>query len=60
MIYLNLGNEVFKRSTNSNIYVDKTRLIEYANRILDTRQVYICVSMPRRFSRIYDAKILCI
>jgi len=33
-IYLNPGKRGFERSVNSEIYVDKTGLIEYTNRNL--------------------------
>ena len=37
-IYLNPGSEKFYRSINSEIYVDKTGLIGYTNKILNTMQ----------------------
>ena len=33
-IYLNRGNELFLQAVNSEIYVDKSELISYTNRIL--------------------------
>ena len=36
--YLNPGNEKFRRMIQSEIYVDKTGLIEKTNAVLDTRQ----------------------
>ena len=50
-IYLNHGNEKFARAINSKIYVDKTMLIEYTNRRLNTMQQNICISRPRRFGK---------
>ena len=35
-IYLNPGNEGFRESVCSEIYVDKTGLIEYTNKYLNT------------------------
>lgn len=35
-IYLNPGNTEFQRAVNSEIYVDKSLLIEYTNRIINT------------------------
>lgn len=49
--YLNPGNEKFYQSVNSEIYVDKTGLIRYCNRVINTMQKYICVSRPRRFGK---------
>ena len=46
-IYLNPSSIGFKRSLNSEIYVDKTGLIEKTNALLDTEQKFICVSRPR-------------
>ncbi len=56
--YLNQGNESFQKSINSEIYVDKTGLIEYTNRMLNTQQCYICVSRPRRFGKSMAADML--
>ena len=50
-IYLNPCSIGFKRSLNSEIYVDKTGLIEKTNALLDTEQKFICVSRPRRFGK---------
>lgn len=37
-ILLNSGNTEFEEAVNAEIYVDKTLLIEYANRVLRTPQ----------------------
>ena len=50
-IYLNPGNDLFKKTVNSKIYVDKTMLIEFTNSVLNTEQQEICVSRPRRFGK---------
>lgn len=50
-IYLNPGNQGFLRAVNSEIYVDKTGLIAYTNKCINTEQEYICVSRPRRFGK---------
>lgn len=57
-IYLNPGNESFKKALRSQIYVDKTELISYTNRVLGTEQSYICVSRPRRFGKSMAANML--
>lgn len=49
--YLNPGNKGFRESLNSQIYVDKSGLIEQTNAVLDTREKYVCVSRPRRFGK---------
>ena len=50
-IYLNPGNELFREAANSEIYVDKTMLIDFTNHVLETTQKEICVSRPRRFGK---------
>ena len=49
--YLNPGSKGFQESLNSEIYVDKTGLIEKTNAVLNTRQKFLCVSRPRRFGK---------
>ncbi len=50
-IYLNPTNKGFRESVCSEIYVDKTGLIRYTNKRLNTRDKYFCVSRPRRFGK---------
>ncbi len=50
-IYLNPDNIDFQKALNSEIYVDKTELIKYTNKVLNTEQQFICVSRPRRFGK---------
>lgn len=57
-IYLNPGNEKFFRAINSEIYVDKTALIQYTNRVLNTMQQNLCISRPRRFGKSMAADML--
>lgn len=57
-VYLNPGNDRFKRACNSEIYVDKTGLINLTNRCVDTEQNCICVSRPRRFGKSMAASML--
>ena len=57
-IYLNPGNYGFAESLNSEIYVDKTGLIAYTNKVLNSRQKFICVSRPRRFGKTMAAEML--
>ena len=57
-IYLNPGNNKFKRAVNSDIYVDKTGLIKYTNSIVDTLQSCVCVSRPKRFGKSMAADML--
>ena len=57
-IYLNPGNRGFWQSTRSEIYVDKTGLITYTNKYINTEQKFICVSRPRRFGKSMALKML--
>ncbi len=57
-IYLNPGNKGFQESVCSEIYVDKTGLIQWTNKYLNTEQKYICVSRPRRFGKSMALKML--
>ena len=57
-VYLNPGNVDFQKSLNSEIYIDKTELIAYTNKKLNTEQGYICVSRPRRFGKSMAANML--
>lgn len=57
-IYLNPGSIEFQESINSEIYVDKTGLIERTNAALRTKQKYMCISRPRRFGKSMAADML--
>lgn len=57
-IYLNPNGVDFQEALNSEIYVDKSGLIEYTNIVLRTKQKYICVSRPRRFGKLMAAEML--
>ena len=56
--YLNPGNILFETALNSQIYVDKTNLITYTNKVLKSEQRYVCVSRPRRFGKSMAANML--
>lgn len=57
-LYLNPGNEGFFESVSSQIYVDKTELIQYTNQVFRTKQKFLCVSRPRRFGKSMAAEML--
>ncbi|MDR1728947.1 MAG: AAA family ATPase, partial [Acidobacteriota bacterium] len=57
-LYLDPGSGKFREAVNSEIYVDKTGLIAYANSVVQTRQKYLCVSRPRRFGKSMAAGML--
>lgn len=56
--FLNRGNKSFESARKSQIYIDKTGLLEYTNSVLDTEQRYICFSRPRRFGKSIAAGML--
>lgn len=56
--YLNPSTKGFQDSLNSEIYIDKTGLIEQLNRLINTEQKYVCVSRPRRFGKSMAIKML--
>lgn len=56
--FVNPDNSAFQVALNSEIYVDKTGLLEYTNSVLDTPEGYICNSRPRRFGKSYAANML--
>lgn len=56
--YVNPGNVAFKEAVNSMIYIDKSKLISYTNRVIHTKQKNMCVSRPRRFGKSTAADML--
>lgn len=56
--FVNPGNSAFQVALNSEIYVDKTGVIEYTNKVLNTTQAFICNSRPRRFGKSVTADML--
>lgn len=57
-MFVNPGNGAFQVALNSEIYVDKTGLIKYTNRVMNSLQGYICNSRPRRFGKSITANML--
>ena len=56
--YLNPGNDLFKMARQSQIFIDKSGLIDVTNKSLGTLQRYMCVSRPRRFGKSMAADML--
>ena len=57
-MFLNRGPEGFVRALNSEIYVDKTDMIAFLNKKINTEQSGICVSRPRRFGKSITASMV--
>ena len=55
--FVNPDNSAFQVALNSEIYIDKSGMIEEINKVLDTMQGYICHSRPRRFGKSITANI---
>lgn len=56
--FLNPDNSAFQTALNSEIYVDKTGMLAYTNRVLNSKQAFICNSRPRRFGKSITADML--
>ena len=56
--FLNPGNEAFSEVIHSEIYVDKTPLLEYTNKVIGSDMACICNSRPRRFGKSITANML--
>ena len=57
-MFVNTDNSAFQVSLNSEIYVDKTGMLEHTNKVINTLQGYICNSRPRRFGKSVTANML--
>jgi hypothetical protein len=56
--FVNPSNAAFEGAARDRIYVDKTGLIRYTNRVLSTLDKFICNSRPRRFGKSMAANML--
>ena len=56
--FLNPDSCAFQAAWKSEIYVDKSGLIAYTNKVLHTKQAFICNSRPRRFGKSITADML--
>ena len=52
------GSDLFEMALQSQIFVDKSGLIEKTNRCVRKLQRYLCVSRPRRFGKSMAADML--
>lgn len=50
-IYLNPNADAFKMDKNTDIYVDKSLVLTELNKLLGTRQNFVCMSRARRFGK---------
>lgn len=56
--YLNIGNAGFA-AVLKDVYVDKTEMIKFINKTLETKRKLTCFSRPRRFGKSFAAQMLC-
>ena len=56
--YLNPGSDLFQMALQSQIFVDKSGLIQVINQYINTLQRFVCVSRPRRFGKSMAADML--
>lgn len=56
--FVNPDNSAFQVAVNSAIYIDKTGMLAYTNKVLGTKQALICNSRPRRFGKSITADML--
>ena len=56
--YFTPSNESFTRARNSQVFVDKTGLIEYLNKRLSTEENCIALSHARRFGKSHAAGMI--
>lgn len=55
---LNRGLEVFERTLNSSVYVDKTDIIDFLNKRINTCESCVCVSSPHGFGKTLTANMI--
>lgn len=55
--YINIGNDSFSKARNGE-YIDKSELIGYVNRSLNTMYDMLCITRPRRFGKSMAAMML--
>ena len=60
MNYLNIKTPdiLFRQTVNSEIYVDKSMMIEKVSKYINTGDRYICITRPRRFGKYINAAML--
>ncbi len=57
--YFNPGKQSYQMAVNSEIFVDKTEMIQYLNSLVNTQQRFVSVSRPRRFGKTMAADMIC-
>ena len=50
-LYLNPNAEAFKDDRNTRIYIDKSLVVAELNKLLSSKEDFVCISRPRRFGK---------
>ncbi|MCQ2314451.1 MAG: ATP-binding protein [Bacteroidales bacterium] len=50
-IYLNPNNVLLRQDRNADIFIDKSLIISELNKLINSRDKFLCVSRPRRFGK---------
>ena len=56
--FVNPDNRAFQVALNSEIYIDKTGILENTNKVMNTKQAMICNSRPCRFGKSVTANMM--
>ncbi|MBQ9212065.1 MAG: AAA family ATPase [Clostridia bacterium] len=57
--YLNPGKAAYEEAVHSEIFIDKSEMLQYLNSVVKTKQKYVSVSRPRRFGKTMAADMIC-
>ena len=50
-LYLNPNANAFEDDKNTRIYIDKSLVIDELNKLVSTKEDFVCISRPRRFGK---------
>ena len=50
-LYLNPNAEAFKDDRNTRIYIDKSLIVAELNKLVSSKEDFLCISRPRRFGK---------
>ena len=56
--YLNPKNTFLEETKRTGIFVDKSKLLEYTNKVIASSDKHICVTRPRRFGKTLAASMI--
>lgn len=56
--YVNPPSDAFEAVLKTGTYIDKSGLLAYTNKVLESARMLTCSSRPRRFGKSFAAKML--